>query len=121
MIPTKIYKLEYERLDAKDRFKFNIFIIFFMVSIGLISFMMHSCFSTQKILQTTSISDNYFGALAKQNVNKFQIKKILSEQKILDEIENRISKLERHVDNLRIVLRNMQIKTVNKNNCPTNC
>ena len=119
MIPTKIYKLEYERLNTKDRFKFNIFIIFFMVSIGLISFIMHSCFATQKILQTTSESDNYFGALAKQNVNKF--KKILSEQKILDEIENRISKLERQVHSLRIVLRNMQITTANKNNCPKNC
>ena len=119
MIPNKIYKLEYERLDTKDRFKFNIFIILFMFSIGLISFMMHSCFSTQKILQTTSKSDNNFGALAKQNVNKF--KKILSDQKILDEIENRISKLERQVHNLRMVLRTMQTKTVNKKNCPTNC
>ena len=78
--------------------------------------------SLEKItLQTTSKSDNYFGALAKQNVNKFQLKKILSDQKILDEIENRISKLERQVHNLRIVLRNMEIKTGNNSNCPKNC
>ena len=122
MVPTKVYKFEHERSEndyvrPKDRFKFNILIIVFMVSIGIISYRMHSSFSTEKILQTTGKSEKDLRPLMQENITKFSRKNILIEQKILDEIGNRMSKLERNVYELRIALRNLQIQTANKNNC----
>ena len=122
MVPTKVYKLEHERSEndyvrPKDRFKFNILIIVFMVSIGLTSFMIQTTFSTQKILQTTGKSEKDFRPLKQENISKFPSEKILIEQKILDEIENRISKMERQAHNLRIVMRNTHLKTAYKKKC----
>ena len=116
MKEIRIYKFEFERsgdnyVQPEDRFKFNVFIIFYMVLIGAISFLIYSSFSSREILETTGKSDEHFGALAQKNMDQFQYR-IISSEPILEKMEYRISEIERHVYKLYT-----QIETAKRNNC----
>ena len=116
MKEIRIYKFEFERsgdnyVQPEDRFKFNVFIIFYMVLIGAISFLIYSSFSSREILETTGKSDEHFGALTQKNTDRYRYRTIFSEP-ILEKMEYRISEIERHVYKLYT-----QIETAKRNNC----
>ena len=126
MKQIRIYKLEFERSEferskfersddyyvrPQDRFKFNVFIIFYMVFIGIVSFLIYSSFPSKEIFETTGKSNEDFGALTQKNMNRYEYRIIFSDP-ILEKMEHRISEIERHVYKLYT-----QIETAKRNNC----